>query len=77
MPDKLEASEAYDKAREKAEAALEAYANKDEPEGNKLMEQAQKLDPDAVKDVLDELEEDAAAEHDPKTLRQQLDSKRE
>jgi F0F1-type ATP synthase membrane subunit b/b' len=77
MPDELEASDAYDKARDKAEAALEAYAKKDEPKGDKLMEQAQSLDPDAVKDVMEDLEEDAAAEHDPKALKQQLDTKPE
>jgi F0F1-type ATP synthase membrane subunit b/b' len=77
MPDELEASDAYDKARDKAEAALEAYAKKDEPTGDKLMQQAQSLDPDAVKDVMDELEEDAAAEHDPKVLKQQLDTQPE
>ncbi len=36
------------------------------------MEEAQSLDPDAVKDVMDELEEDAAAEHDPEALNQKL-----
>ena len=41
------------------------------------MEQAQSLDPDAVKDVMEDLEEDAAAEHDPKALKQQLDTKPE
>jgi len=75
MPDEFEASDAYDKARDKAEAALEAYAKKDEPKGDKLMEQAQGLDPEAAKDIMDELEEDAAAEHDPKVLKQQLDTK--
>jgi F0F1-type ATP synthase membrane subunit b/b' len=75
MPDEFEASDAYDKARDKADAALEAYAKKDEPKGDKLIEQAQSLDPDAVKDVMDELEDDAAAEHDPKALKQKLTSR--
>jgi hypothetical protein len=74
MPDELEASDAYDKARDTAEAALEAYAKKDEPKGDKLVERAQSLDPDAVKDMIDDLEEDAAAEHDPQALKQQIDT---
>jgi len=77
MQDEIEASDAYDKARDKADAALEAYAKKDAPKGDKLIEQAQSLDPDAVRDVMDELEEDAAAEHDPKTLKQKLDPRPE
>ena len=77
MPDELEPSDAYDKARDKADAALEAYAKKDEQKGDKLLEQAQSLDPDAVKDVMDELEDDAAAEHDPKALEEKLDSSSE
>ena len=77
MPDEIEPSEAYDEARDKAEAALEAYAKKDESKGDKLMQQAQNLDADAVKDVIDDLDEDATSEHDPKALKRELDSKSE
>jgi hypothetical protein len=70
MPDELDPSDAYEKARDKADAALEAYAKKDEPKGDALIEQAKSLDPDAVKDVLEELEEDAAAEHAPDAPKQ-------
>jgi hypothetical protein len=70
MPIELEASEAYEKAQNLAEAALEAYAEGDKLKGDRLMEEAQSLDPDAVQDVMDELEEDAAAEHNPEAVEQ-------
>lgn len=54
-----------------------AYARKDDAPGDKLMRQAQDLDPDAVEDTIDDLEEDAPAEHDLQGLKRQLDSKPE
>ena len=51
----------HDKARDLAESALGAYAKGDEKKGDALAEQAKKIDRSAVVEVVEELDEDAAA----------------
>lgn len=65
-------SNAYDKAQEITEKALDAYVKNDTETGDKLIEEAKSLDETAVKDVHDMLEEDAASEHDPAKLNEGL-----
>ena len=60
----------YDRAREITEKALDAYVEGDQKTGSKLVEQAKGVNEDAVRDVHQELEEDAASEHDPQKLGQ-------
>jgi hypothetical protein len=50
------------------EKALEAYVEGDEKTGGKLVEQAKAVNEAAVRDVHQDLEEDAASEHDPEKL---------
>jgi phosphoribosyl-ATP pyrophosphohydrolase len=64
------ASESYDRAREITEKALDAYVEGDDKIGGKLVEEAKDLNEAAVRDVHEELEEDAASEHDPEKLKQ-------
>jgi len=64
------AASKYDRAREITEKALDAYVEGDEKTGGKLVEQAKTVDEAAVRDVHEELEEDAASEHDPEKLSQ-------
>ena len=52
--------DSYDKARDLAEAALGEYAHGHETKGDKLAEQAVKIDRHAVEELVDELDEDAA-----------------
>jgi hypothetical protein len=61
---------ADDRAREMTGKALDAYVEGDEKTGGKLIDQAKGVNEAAVRDVRDELEEDAASEHDPKKLNQ-------
>ena len=68
------APKSYDRAREMTEKALDAYVEGDEKTGGKLVEQAKSLNEAAVRDVHQELEEDAASEHDPAKLGQQTAS---
>ena len=49
----------YDKARDLAEAALGEYAKGDEKKGDKLAEQAVKIDKHAVEELVEDLDEDA------------------
>ncbi len=70
--DKSEAAKSYDRAREMTEKALGAFADGDENAGAKLVDQAKKVNEPAVRDVHQELEEDAESEHDPKKLNQSL-----
>ena len=65
-------SNAYDKAQEITEKALDAYVKNDTKTGDKLVEEAKSLDEAAVKDVHDMLREDAASEHDTAKLNKGL-----
>ena len=69
----LTAEQAYEDARQLVEMALDAYTDGDSEEGDRLIEAATALDPDAVEDVYEELEEDAASEHDPEKLKRDLE----
>lgn len=62
----------YDQAREISEKALEAFVDGDEDKAGKLVEQAKATNPQAVKDVAQELDEDAGSEHDPAKLNEDL-----
>jgi hypothetical protein len=62
------APKSYDRAREVTEKALDAYVEGDDETGGKLVEQAKSINEAAVRDVHEELEEDAASEHDPEKL---------
>jgi hypothetical protein len=52
----------HEQARDKAEAALDAYAKGDQRGGDKLADEAQKIDRDAVVEVVRDLEEDAGSD---------------
>lgn len=54
-----------DRARKLAEDALAEYAKGDKAAGDRLAEQAVKVDRATVEDVVHELEEDAQATHVP------------
>lgn len=69
------APKSYDRAREMTEKALDAYVEGDEKTGGKLVEQAKTVNEAAVRDVHQELEEDAASEHDPQKLSQSAPKK--
>ena len=60
MTDEKTGSE-HDKAHDLAEEALGAYAKGDEKKGDKLAEQAKTIDRSAVAEVVEDLDEDAAA----------------
>ena len=60
MADNKDTEATYDKARDLAEAALEQYAHGDAKQGDKLAEKAVKTDRHAVKELVDEMDEDAA-----------------
>jgi hypothetical protein len=62
----------YEKARSLTEKAMDAYVESDDAKGDELVEKAKALDEKAVRDVNDELEEDAEAEHDPAKVNQQV-----
>ncbi len=62
------APKSYNRAREMTEKALEAFADGDEKGGARLVEQAKRVNEAAVRDVHEELEEDAASEHNPEKL---------
>jgi len=66
------ASKSYDRARELTEQALDAYVEGDEKTGSKRVEQAKGINEAAVRDVQQELEEDAGSEHDPNKLNQSI-----
>jgi hypothetical protein len=65
-------SKSYDRAREMTEKALDTYVEGDDKTGGKLVDQAKGVNEAAVRDVRDELEEDAASEHDPEKLSQSV-----
>ncbi len=54
----------HEKARDLAEAALGEYAKGDDAKGDKLAEQAAKIDRSAVEEVVREIDEDAGSNHD-------------
>ena len=54
------------KRAELAEDALKKTVEGDDTSAEKLAEKAKATNPQAVKDVLQELDEDASSEHDPK-----------
>ncbi len=61
----------YEQARELTEKAMDAYVKRDDAKGDRLVEQAKSENEQAVRDVNDELEEDAGSEHDPAKLGQE------
>jgi hypothetical protein len=65
----------YDRAREMTEKALDAFVEGDEQSGSKLVEQAKAVNEAAVRDVHEELEEDAKSEHDPEKLSRSMPKK--
>jgi hypothetical protein len=54
----------YDEARKLTENAMDAYAKGNPKQGDRLAEQAKRTNTDAVRDVVDELEEDKDADHE-------------
>jgi hypothetical protein len=66
----------YDEARDLSEKALDAFVEGDEDKAAKLVEQAKATNPQAVKDVAQELDEDAGSEHDPAKINEELGAKR-
>jgi hypothetical protein len=52
----------HDKARQLAEDALGAYARGDHKEGDRLAEEAKRLDRSAVEEVVEDLDEDAGSD---------------
>jgi gas vesicle protein len=56
MPD--QSKQSYERARDLAEGAVEAYARGNQAKGQELAEQAVKTDRGAVEDVVRELEQD-------------------
>lgn len=54
------ADDKHDKALDLTEKALEKLADGDDKAADKLIEQAKKLDQGAVKEVVQDLDEDAA-----------------
>jgi hypothetical protein len=53
----------HEDARQTTEDALGAYAKGDEKKGDELVEKARRTDDSAVKEVLEDLEEDAGSDH--------------
>jgi hypothetical protein len=53
----------HESARQTTEEALGAYAKGDEKKGDDLVEKAKRTDNSAVKEVLEDLEEDAGSDH--------------
>ena len=61
------AADRHERARNLAEGALDQYASGRDEEGDRLLDEAERLDPSAVEEVAEELEEDAGA--DPEAAR--------
>lgn len=51
----------HEKARDLTEQALDALVEGDEARADKLIDKAKKLDPSAVEEVVEDLDEDAAS----------------
>jgi hypothetical protein len=64
----------YDKARRLAEDALKKTVEGDDGSAEKLAEKAKATNQQAVEDVLQELDEDASSEHDPRKIKEDLGS---
>jgi hypothetical protein len=62
----------YDKARGLAEDALKKTVEGDDAAAEKLAQKAKATDPQAVEDVLQDLDEDASSEHDPEKIKEEL-----
>nr|WP_294552801.1 hypothetical protein [uncultured Rhodopila sp.] len=62
----------YEKAREITEKALDALRDNDDAEAGRLIEEARRVDENAVEDVQEMLEEDASSEHDPAKLNEDI-----
>jgi hypothetical protein len=62
----------YEKAREITEKALDALKDNDDAKAGKLIEEARRVDENAVQDVQEMLEEDADSEHDPARLNEDI-----
>jgi hypothetical protein len=62
----------YDKARGLAEEALKKTVEGDDTSAEKLAEKAKATNQQAVKDVLQELDEDASSEHDSQKIKEDL-----
>lgn len=58
----------YEKARELTEKALDAFKDNDNSKAAELIDEARRVDENAVRDVHETLEEDASSEHDPAKL---------
>ena len=54
----------HEKARDLTEQALEALDQGKDAEADKLIEQAKKLDPSALTEVVEDLDEDAGSDPD-------------
>ncbi|WP_241671167.1 hypothetical protein [Dankookia rubra] len=54
----------HEKARDLGEAALGKLAEGQEAEADRLIEQAKKLDESALKEIVEDLEEDAGSDPD-------------
>ncbi|HEX2941552.1 MAG TPA: hypothetical protein VHO91_10925 [Rhodopila sp.] len=63
MAQKPQNDPSYDKARDLAEEALDAYVKGNPKEGDKLAEQAKRTNAEAAQDVVNDLEEDRNADH--------------
>ena len=63
----------YEKARQITEKALEALKENDEAKAGGLIDEAKRVDENAVRDVHEMLEEDASSEHDPAKLNEDIE----
>nr|WP_294525049.1 hypothetical protein [uncultured Rhodopila sp.] len=63
---------AYEKAREITEQALDALKDNDDAKAGELIDEAKRVDENAVKDVQEMLDEDASSEHDPAKLNEDM-----
>jgi hypothetical protein len=62
----------YDQARKLAEDALKKTVEGDDKTAEKLAQKAKATNPQAVEDVLQDLDEDASSEHDPEKINEEL-----
>jgi hypothetical protein len=53
----------HETARQLTEDALGAYAEGDQKKGDKMVEEAKRTDTSAVKEVIEDLDEDAGSDH--------------
>ncbi len=62
----------YEKARDLTEKALDAFKENDEAKGAELIDEAKRVDANAVEDVQEMLDEDASSKHDAARLNREL-----